>query len=502
MLFIHADGVGAGAPDALEADFNVVLARGAVDALKRLTVDPVTTSCVVAPASLPDLPLDAFVQRVRAAEPGVSIVVHGDLPGDPNEVAALVDVDAYVPGERDALIAEQVRNLQTDTRIDRALAEHRRLAAAVAAIAVDAAAAEDRETIESAVYDRLVGTERYRHVWIGRTDAGEGFTVSVPVASSVDEGTLGDLVGGGDPGFIDRAVEAGRVVATERAVSTRATARTTPASADGPTVLQSAAVPFLHGGRVVGVALISTEQPGAFDGSERELLADLGAIVGHALWSLDPPDRPAPVRSANEEMETLVHELRNPLGIAKSHLEIAREDEDFEPLERAGSALDRMADIIDRIGTGTVSEPTLDLTTGPLEEDARLAWESIESGSADLEVTASPSFRADHDLVVRLLSNLFQNAIDHGGGAISVTVGTLEDGFYVEDDGRGIDPEERATIFERGYSTAADGQGIGLTIVRDVANAHAWEITVAESRGGGARFEITGLEWAEDADGV
>lgn len=502
MLFIHADGVGAGAPDALEADFNVVLARGAVDALKRLTADAATTSCVVAPASLPDLPLDAFVKRVREADPNVSIVVYGDLPGDPSEVTALVDVDAYVPGGRDTTLADRIRRLQTDTWIDRGLAQHRRLAAVIAAIAVDAAAAEDRETIESAVYDRLMGADHYRLAWIGRMDAGEGLTVSVPVPTSVDDGALGDLVGGGDQGFIDRAVETGRVVTTERAVSTRATARTTPASTDGPTALQSAAVPFLHRGRVLGVAIISTEAPGAFDGSERELLADLGAIVGHALWSLDPPDRPAGDRSPSEEMETLVHELRNPLGIAKSHLDIAREDEDFEPLERAGSALDRMADIIDRIGTGRVGEPTLDLTIGSLEEDARLAWGSIESGSVDLELQASAPFEADHDLVVRLLSNLFQNAVEHGGGAVSVRIGTLADGFYVEDDGRGIDPADRDAIFQRGYSTAADGQGIGLPLVQDVVTAHGWEISVDESRSGGARFEVTGIEWADDAAGV
>lgn len=497
MLFIRADGVGTGAPDALEADFDVALARGAVDALKRLTTETVTTSCVVAPASLPDLPLDAFVERVREIDPDISIVLEGDLPGDPSEVAALVDVDAYVPDGRDAEIAERVRRLQTGARIDRALTDHRRMASVVAAIAVDTAAAEDREAIESSVYDRLVSADRYRHVWIGRTADGDDFTVSVPLSGGLDDGTLHDLVGSGDPGFIDRAIETGRVVTTEGASSTRV-ARPSPPNEIAPPALQSAAVPFLHGGRVLGVALVSTGRPGAFDGSERELLADLGAIVGHALWALEPPDVPGGGLSASEEMETLVHELRNPLGIAKSHLDIAREDEDFEPLDRAGSALDRMADIIDRLGTGIAGEPTADLAEGTLREDARLAWESIESGSAELEVEGSAAFSADHDLVVRLLSNLFQNAIEHGGESVSVRVGTTGDGFFVEDDGQGIPAEERDDVFERGYSTAADGLGIGLSIVRDVADAHGWEISLADSPDGGARFEVTGIELAGD----
>lgn len=495
VLYVHAAEVGTGAPHALEADFDVVVARGAIDALKRLTAEARSFSCVVAPASLPDLPLDAFVERVHRAAPTVPIVLKGDLPAEPTEVAALVDVAAYVPDGRDAAVAERVRRLKTETTIDRALGDHRRLASVVAAAAVDVAAAEDRDTIESAVYHRLVGADRYRHVWIGRTTDGDELTVSEPVAGSVDEGTLRDLVGDGDPGFIDRSVETGRVVATDGAVRPRAIASSDDAA---PTVLQSAAVPFLHDARVLGVAVVSTDCSAAFDGSERELLADLGAIVGHALWALDRATAPGNGLSTSEEIETLVHELRNPLGIAKSHLDIAREDEDFEPLERAGSALDRMADIVDRVGTGIAGEPAVNVSEGDLEEDATLAWESIETGGADLDIVSSADFSADHDLVVRLLSNLFQNAIEHGGESVTVRVGTLSDGFYVADDGSGISPENRDEIFERGYSTAADGLGIGLTIVRDVANAHGWTVAVEEGRGGGARFDVTGVDLSAD----
>lgn len=499
VLYVHAAEVETDAPHALEADFDVVVARGAIDALKRLTAEAGSFACVVAPASLPDLPLDAFVERVHRADPTVAIVLEGDLPADPDEVAALVDVAAYVPDGRNTALAERVRRLQTDARIDRALGDHQRLASVVAAAAVDVAAAEDRDAIESAVYDRLVGVDQYRHVWIGRTADGDDLTVSEPVAGNIDGDTLRDLVGDGDPGFIDRAVETGRVVATDGTVQTRAAAAgDNVASA----ALESAAVPFLHGGRVLGVAVVSTDRPGALDGAERELLGDLGAIVGHALWALESSTTTHSGLSTSEEIETLVHELRNPLGIAKSHLDIAREDEDFEPLERAGSALDRMADIVDRVGTGIAGEPAVDVSEGDLRSDATLAWESIESGDADLDIVESVDFTADHDLVVRLLSNLFQNAVEHGGESITVRVGTLPDGFYVVDDGAGIHPGDREDVFERGYSTAADGLGIGLSIVRDVANAHGWSVTVDEGRKGGARFDVTGVDVSDDGGGV
>jgi signal transduction histidine kinase len=49
-------------------------------------------------------------------------------------------------------------------------------------------------------------------------------------------------------------------------------------------------------------------------------------------------------------------------------------------------------------------------------------------------------------------------------------------------------------VFEQGYSTADDGTGFGLSIVREIVEAHGWEITVTEGANGGARFEIAGVD--------
>jgi signal transduction histidine kinase len=63
-------------------------------------------------------------------------------------------------------------------------------------------------------------------------------------------------------------------------------------------------------------------------------------------------------------------------------------------------------------------------------------------------------------------------------------------GFAVEDDGPGIDPEDRPHVFERGFTTDADGTGFGLAIVQRIVEAHGWDVRVTESATGGARFEI------------
>jgi signal transduction histidine kinase len=74
-----------------------------------------------------------------------------------------------------------------------------------------------------------------------------------------------------------------------------------------------------------------------------------------------------------------------------------------------------------------------------------------------------------------------------------IRVGSLEDGFYVEDDGPGIPPEVRDRAFDADYS-AGGGTGFGLAIVDEVAQAHGWDVAITDAPGGGARFEVTGVE--------
>jgi len=91
----------------------------------------------------------------------------------------------------------------------------------------------------------------------------------------------------------------------------------------------------------------------------------------------------------------------------------------------------------------------------------------------------------------QLLENLFRNAADHAGDGTTVWLDALKDdpGFYVADDGPSIPADRRDRAFERGYTTAEDGSGFGLTIVAEIVTAHGWEVDLAESHEGGARFE-------------
>jgi signal transduction histidine kinase len=80
---------------------------------------------------------------------------------------------------------------------------------------------------------------------------------------------------------------------------------------------------------------------------------------------------------------------------------------------------------------------------------------------------------------------------------VTVSVGTTDDGFYVADTGPGVPESAREWIFEAGHSTAEAGTGFGLRTVEQIADAHGWEVGVTESERGGARFEFTGVEFAD-----
>jgi PAS domain S-box-containing protein len=221
----------------------------------------------------------------------------------------------------------------------------------------------------------------------------------------------------------------------------------------------------------------------------------------------------------NEQLEGFAsivsHDLRNPLNVAEGRLELAEREGGPEHFEAVREAHERMEAIIGDVLTLARQGRTIEGTEPTdLSAVATDAWSCVDARAASLDVTDSFQFEADRGRLRQALENLFRNAVEHGtsdatasaGGAggddpaVTVTVGRCDGGFYVADDGPGIPDAQRDDIFERGFTTAESGTGLGLAIVQTVVEAHGWEIDVAESETGGARFEITGLTDQADTD--
>lgn len=198
-----------------------------------------------------------------------------------------------------------------------------------------------------------------------------------------------------------------------------------------------------------------------------------------------------------EEFAKIVsHDLRNPLNVAWGRLDLAREERDSDHLAVVKDSLGRMNEIIEDVLTLTWGGQGIDaedLEGVRVGEIAQTSWEQIDAPDARLQVEDNPTVSANVRRLQRLLENLFRNAVEHGGASVTVRVGALSEGFFVEDDGPGIPPKFGERVFEAGYSSGEGGTGLGLSIVKTIAEAHGWDVSVTPGRDDGARFEFTGV---------
>jgi PAS domain S-box-containing protein len=209
------------------------------------------------------------------------------------------------------------------------------------------------------------------------------------------------------------------------------------------------------------------------------------------------------------------HDLQGPLMELRASADRAVRTGDASHAEDVLAAADRMDRLVDNLlQLARAGTQVADTEPVALDGVARVAWQTVWTPDAALAIETDRTVVADAERLQQLFENLFRNAVTHGrsterdthaddavstqtdGGedaTLTVTVGTVPAGFYVADDGRGIPPAERERVFERGYTTAADGTGLGLGIVRQIAGAHGWSVRATGSEDGGTRIEVTGL---------
>jgi PAS domain S-box-containing protein len=197
-----------------------------------------------------------------------------------------------------------------------------------------------------------------------------------------------------------------------------------------------------------------------------------------------------------DEFTSIVsHDLRSPLQVADGRVELLEDECESDHIDDLTRALDRMDALIEDLLTLAREGKQVDETEElELTDAATDSWQTVKTEQATLEIDTSCVVKTDRSRLRQLFENLYRNAVQHGGDDVTVSVGEMDDGFYVADTGPGIPESDREKVFEAGYSTADEETGFGLRIVKQVCVAHGWEITTTESELGGARFEITDVE--------
>lgn len=212
------------------------------------------------------------------------------------------------------------------------------------------------------------------------------------------------------------------------------------------------------------------------------------------------------VRAVNEALDRLdeeharqrrfvaaaAHELRTPIAILRLKV-----DATDAPATRSLSIdVARLATLAEqlldlhRLDDG---DPTERVDLGQLAKRvaAELAPLLIEMDRAVSVVLDAPaSVSGDPGAIERVLSNLVQNAAEHGGHQVVVRVhGRCID---VEDDGPGIPPQERERVFEpfQRLRPRQTGAGLGLNLVKQVVERHGGEVTILDAPSGGALIRV------------
>ncbi|MFC7058742.1 PAS domain-containing sensor histidine kinase [Halovenus salina] len=198
-----------------------------------------------------------------------------------------------------------------------------------------------------------------------------------------------------------------------------------------------------------------------------------------------------------EEFASVIsHDLRNPLNVAQARSTLLAEECESDHLDPIVRSLDRMEELIsDTLTLARQGQVVADPESIPLVDLVGSCWKNVSTEAATIDIADNIAIKGDRSRLQHVFENLFRNAVEHGGKDVTVTVGTTDGHcLYVEDTGPGIPEAERQEVFEPGATSADNGTGFGLTIVRRIAEAHGWDVAIVEGSAGGTRFEFTGVD--------
>ena len=226
----------------------------------------------------------------------------------------------------------------------------------------------------------------------------------------------------------------------------------------------------------------------------REVLP-LVRAVNHALHRLD-----AGFRAQREFTADAAHELRTPLAILRTQIDMIEDREVAEPLRHDVESMSRLVNQlleISELESFFVAEgETADIAAIAAEVAAFLAPLAL-SQDKTLSVTGARRpvrVRGNGDAIARAVRNLVENALAHTARGTTVELVVAAEGtISVLDRGPGVPKAERAHIFQRFWRRdrrRGGNAGLGLAIVARIAEMHGAQVSVDDRPGGGAVFAL------------
>jgi two-component system sensor histidine kinase TctE len=258
------------------------------------------------------------------------------------------------------------------------------------------------------------------------------------------------------------------------------------------------AIPWIVKRSLAGVARIA-EQAARIEAGRRGMrlseeevpseIAPLVRAVNDALGRLDEG-----YERQRRFIASAAHELRTPIAILRVKVDAAQETS----TRRLASDIERIANLAEQL----LDLQRLDSDRQDREFDLASLVRRVAADLAPLLIAGDHSIevvvdnprpiRGDANAIERVVTNLVQNAIDHGGRHVIIRVQGAT--FEVEDDGPGIPPTERERVFEPFHRLRprSTGSGLGLHLVQQVVERHSGRVSILGATNGGtiARVEF------------
>jgi len=212
----------------------------------------------------------------------------------------------------------------------------------------------------------------------------------------------------------------------------------------------------------------------------------------------------------------VAHELRSPLSNLEGYLESLKNDviepdpDLFKSLHQESLTLHRLVDDLQELAQAEAGQLELEIRTVDLNDVVLNALDSVRKKMEEREIQLVPhlseepvELEIDPGRIGEVLRNLLENAIIHSdeGGRIEVFLDKLEaEGIAlveISDNGAGIPKEDLPYVFERFYrvdksrARSTGGTGLGLTISKEIVEAHGGDIFVESEEGKGSTFSFT-----------
>ncbi|MGB1697004.1 MAG: ATP-binding protein [Thermoplasmatota archaeon] len=313
------------------------------------------------------------------------------------------------------------------------------------------------------------------------------------------------------PGFIKEQVLGNRLVdfvppdqahvivdALEKVKATRAPTSYTVKSetADGLRTFFSDIGPMFHGAQLAGVIIHTQDITEKLQQEERAQEAQMQAF---ALEQLEEQDR-----FRRDLLNTVAHELNNPLTPLKLQLHVLEKQENIPQIGILRRNVGRLEHLIgDLLEVARMDNADLTLKRTPVDVGTLIA-EAVETFAPmaeanDIQLKVEPgtaTWSADAMRLSQVIYNLVSNSLKFG--AKHVRVGCSEDALFVEDDGPGFAEDQLAQLFEpfsQIHPATVEGQagtGLGLYLCKRIMEAHGGELQVmSKGLGNGATFRAT-----------